>query len=136
MIFSGLYSCLSVVMVFKRQLSYYVITIYIPTFLIVAVSWMSFFLDHKSVCMISVHTVCFSQKVLKPALTLTMHTKYNDYYLFLRFLWPFLRCSKTQIYKSFLSHTITYMTKQCFYFPWLWIERGFLLLTRYEYTNL
>ena len=36
-------------MVFKRQLSYYVITIYIPTFLIVAVSWMSFFLDHKSV---------------------------------------------------------------------------------------
>ena len=48
-IFSGLYSCLSVVMVFKRQLSYYVITIYIPTFLIVAVSWMSFFLDHKSV---------------------------------------------------------------------------------------
>jgi len=45
---TGLYSCLSVVMVFKRQLSYYVITIYIPTFLIVAVSWMSFFLDHKS----------------------------------------------------------------------------------------
>ena len=30
------------------QLSYYVVTIYIPTFMIVCVSWMSFWLDHKS----------------------------------------------------------------------------------------
>jgi hypothetical protein len=36
-------------MTFKRQLSYYIITIYIPTFMIVMVSWMSFWLDHKSV---------------------------------------------------------------------------------------
>ena len=31
-----------------RQLSYYVFTIYIPTFMTVCVSWMSFWLDHKS----------------------------------------------------------------------------------------
>ena len=36
-------------MTFKRQISYYIITIYIPTFMIVMVSWMSFWLDHKSV---------------------------------------------------------------------------------------
>ena len=35
-------------MQFKRQLSYYVFTIYIPTFMTVCVSWMSFWLDHKS----------------------------------------------------------------------------------------
>merc|ERR1719376_986099 len=35
-------------MQFKRQLSYYVVTIYIPTFMTVCVSWMSFWLDHKS----------------------------------------------------------------------------------------
>ena len=34
-------------MMFKRQLSYYVFTIYIPTFMTVCVSWMSFWLDHK-----------------------------------------------------------------------------------------
>ena len=35
-------------MQFQRQLSYYVVTIYVPTFMIVCVSWMSFWLDHKS----------------------------------------------------------------------------------------
>ena len=32
---TGVYSCLSVDMQFKRQLSYYVFTIYIPTFMTV-----------------------------------------------------------------------------------------------------
>ena len=45
---TGMYSCLSVDMQFKRQMSYYVVTIYVPTFMIVCVSWMSFWLDHKS----------------------------------------------------------------------------------------
>ena len=48
-ILSGRYSCLTVDMTFKRQLSYYILTIYIPTLMIVLVSWMSFWLDHKSV---------------------------------------------------------------------------------------
>ena len=47
--FTGEYSCLTVDMIFKRQLSFYIITYYIPTFMIVMVSWMSFWLDHKSV---------------------------------------------------------------------------------------
>jgi len=45
---TGVYSCLSLDMQFKRQLSYYVLTIYVPTFMTVCVSWMSFWLDHKS----------------------------------------------------------------------------------------
>ena len=46
--FKGKYSCLSVDLEFKRQISYYIVTIYVPTFMIVCVSWMSFWLDHKS----------------------------------------------------------------------------------------
>ena len=46
---TGCYSCLTVDMTFKRQLSYYILTIYVPTLMIVMVSWLSFWLDHKSV---------------------------------------------------------------------------------------
>jgi len=45
---TGCYSCLTVDMTFKRQLSYYILTIYVPTLMIVMVSWLSFWLDHKS----------------------------------------------------------------------------------------
>jgi len=45
---TGRYSCLTVDMTFKRQLSYYILTIYVPTLMIVMVSWLSFWLDHKS----------------------------------------------------------------------------------------
>ena len=46
---SGEYSCLTVDMTFKRQIAYYLFTIYFPTVIIVFSSWMSFWLDHKSV---------------------------------------------------------------------------------------
>ena len=45
----GEYSCLTVDMTFKRQIAYYLFTIYFPTVIIVFSSWMSFWLDHKSV---------------------------------------------------------------------------------------
>ena len=47
--FAGEYSCLTVDMTFKRQIAYYLFTIYFPTVIIVFSSWMSFWLDHKSV---------------------------------------------------------------------------------------
>ena len=46
---SGEYSSLTVDMTFKRQIAYYLFTIYFPTVIIVFSSWMSFWLDHKSV---------------------------------------------------------------------------------------
>ncbi|XP_071748632.1 glutamate-gated chloride channel isoform X3 [Lepeophtheirus salmonis] len=46
---TGSYSCLRVEITFARQLSFYVLTIYIPCFMIVLVSWMSFWIDHKAV---------------------------------------------------------------------------------------
>ena len=46
---TGAYSCLRVVLVFARQLSFFIFTIYIPCFMIVIVSWMSFWIDHKAV---------------------------------------------------------------------------------------
>ena len=46
---TGEYSCLQVDLLFSREVSYYIITIYLPTFMIVMVSWFSFWIDHKSV---------------------------------------------------------------------------------------
>jgi len=46
---TGTYSCLRVVLTFARQLSFFIVTIYIPCFMIVIVSWMSFWIDHKAV---------------------------------------------------------------------------------------
>ena len=34
---------------FARELEFYIITIYLPTMMIVIVSWFSFWIDHKSV---------------------------------------------------------------------------------------
>ena len=47
--FKGEYSCLSVDLVFKRQFSYYLITIYVPGCMLVIVSWVNFWLDPKAV---------------------------------------------------------------------------------------
>lgn len=46
---TGEYSCLSVDLVFKRQFSYYLITIYVPGCMLVVVSWVSFWLDPHAV---------------------------------------------------------------------------------------
>ena len=46
---TGDYSCLQVDLMFAREVSYYIITIYLPTLMIVIVSWFSFWIDHKSV---------------------------------------------------------------------------------------
>jgi hypothetical protein len=46
---SGEYSCLTVDLVFKRQFSYYLITIYVPGCMLVIVSWVSFWLDPHAV---------------------------------------------------------------------------------------
>merc|ERR1711981_772766 len=46
---TGAYSCLRVEFIFARQLSFFIVTIYIPCFMIVIVSWMSFWIDHKAV---------------------------------------------------------------------------------------
>ena len=47
--FLGEYSCLQVDLMFARQLSFFIVTVYIPCSMTVSVSWMSFWLDHKAV---------------------------------------------------------------------------------------
>jgi len=46
---TGEYSCLQVDLMFARQLSFFVVTIYVPCSMTVTVSWFSFWLDHKAV---------------------------------------------------------------------------------------
>lgn len=46
---TGDYSCLRVDLTFARELSFYMVTIYTPCFMIVVVSWFSFWLDYKAV---------------------------------------------------------------------------------------
>jgi len=45
---TGEYSCLQVDLVFARELSYFMVTMYIPCFMIVVVSWFAFWIDHKA----------------------------------------------------------------------------------------
>ena len=46
---AGEYSCLKVELIFKREFSYYLITIYVPCCMLVIVSWVSFWLDPNAV---------------------------------------------------------------------------------------
>jgi anionic glutamate receptor len=48
-LFLGEYSCLKVELIFKREFSYYLITIYVPCCMLVIVSWVSFWLDPNAV---------------------------------------------------------------------------------------
>ncbi len=45
----GNYSCLTVDLTFKREFSYYLLTIYVPCCMLVIVSWVSFWLDPNAV---------------------------------------------------------------------------------------
>ena len=46
---TGEYSCLKVELIFKREFSYYLITIYVPCCMLVIVSWVSFWLDQHAI---------------------------------------------------------------------------------------
>ena len=48
----GEYSCLRVNLLFKREFSYYLLTIYVPSCMLVIVSWVSFWLDSKVISII------------------------------------------------------------------------------------
>lgn len=46
---AGTYSCLRTVLKLKREFSYYLLQLYVPSFMLVLVSTISFWLDEESV---------------------------------------------------------------------------------------
>ena len=53
-------------LVFARELSYFIVTMYVPCFIIVIVSWFAFWIDHKSVGPCNIVT-CHVPRVQAPA---------------------------------------------------------------------
>ena len=56
---AGTYSCLQVNLVFAKELSFYILTIYTPCFMIVLVSWFSFWIDYKAVSIYNLYNVWY-----------------------------------------------------------------------------
>ncbi|WKX89730.1 hypothetical protein Q1695_008960 [Nippostrongylus brasiliensis] len=71
---TGEYSCLRTQMVLRREFSYYLLQLYIPSFMLVIVSWVSFWLDKDSVP---------ARVTLGVTTLLTMTTQASRLYLFL-----------------------------------------------------
>ena len=63
----GEYSCLQVDLMFARQLSFFLVTIYVPCMMTVTVSWFSFWLDHKAVRL--------KRPIIRPRLFIKMFVK-------------------------------------------------------------
>ena len=64
---TGSYSCLKVELIFKREFSYYMLTIYVPCCMLVIVSWVSYrYWKPNS---------CFREPILKPGFGLELELK-------------------------------------------------------------
>ena len=48
LIFAGSYSCVGAEFVFRRNINYYIMGIFIPSIIIVVLSWMAFWIDKSS----------------------------------------------------------------------------------------
>ena len=94
--FSGEYSCLTVDLTFKREFSYYLLTIYVPCCMLVIVSWVSFWLDPNAVParvslgVTTLLTMSTQTASINNSLPPVAYTKAIDVWTGVSFFWPFL----------------------------------------------
>ncbi|XP_073251763.1 gamma-aminobutyric acid receptor subunit beta-3-like [Porites lutea] len=83
----GNYSMLSLVLTFHRRLSLFITETYIPSIMIVALSWVSFFINYKAaparvaLCITTVLTMITLTAAVRNSLPRVTYTKYSDWFL-------------------------------------------------------
>ena len=94
-LFAGEYSCLTVDLTFKREFSYYLLTIYVPCCMLVIVSWVSFWLDPNAVParvslgVTTLLTMSTQTASINNSLPPVAYTKAIDVWTGVSVFWPF-----------------------------------------------
>ncbi|KAL9969855.1 hypothetical protein ACROYT_G022123 [Oculina patagonica] len=92
---TGNYSRLSLVFTFKRRLSLFITETYIPSIMIVALSWISFWINYKAaparvaLCITTVLTMITLTAAVRNSLPRVTYTKYSDWILILCLVYVF-----------------------------------------------
>ncbi|XP_022809881.1 gamma-aminobutyric acid receptor subunit beta-3-like [Stylophora pistillata] len=92
---TGNYSRLSLTFTFKRRLSLFITETYLPSILIVALSWISFWINYKAaparvaLCITTVLTMITLTAAVQNSLPRVTYTKYSDWILILCLVYVF-----------------------------------------------
>ncbi|KAJ7331583.1 Gamma-aminobutyric acid receptor subunit beta-2 [Desmophyllum pertusum] len=92
---TGNYSRLGLVFSFKRRLSLFITETYIPSIMIVALSWISFWINYKAaparvaLCITTVLTMITLTSAVRNSLPRVTYTKYSDWILILCLIYVF-----------------------------------------------
>lgn len=92
---TGNYSRLSLTFTFKRRLSLFITETYIPSIIIVALSWISFWINYKAaparvaLCITTVLTMITLTAAVQNSLPRVTYTKYSDWILMLCLVYVF-----------------------------------------------
>ena len=119
-IFSGNYSVLGVTFVFTRRLGHYLTRVYIPAIFIVLMSWLSFFVDRRSIparVSLGITTVLTMTTLLigfgQGSLPVVSYVKAVDWYLIVCYTLVIGAFAEYVLMNYIMSHHKTKGSKGC-----------------------